>query len=200
MFDYISGKLVVKEPDRVVIDVQGIGYACQIAASSYETLPDVGKPAKLYIYNYVREDAFELFGFTGEGERAFFEVLLNVSGIGPRLALAALSTMQPVHLRDAIVGGDSGMLTEISGVGRKTADRMIVELRDKVAELNIDGGVGAQSAGSGSDRTAIRADARKALVELGMSRAAAEKNVRKVLRDNDDVNSAEELLRLALRS
>lgn len=197
MFDYISGKLVAKYPDRAVIDVQGIGYACHLATSSYEALPSVGEKAKLYTYNYVREDAFELFGFSKKAERTFFEVLLKVSGIGPKLALAALSTMKPVHLRDAIINGDNGMLTEISGVGRKTADRMIVELRDRVADLEMEGAA-ADTSANGSDQAGMRSDARAALVELGLSRASAERNLRKVLRDHT-VESAEELIRLALR-
>jgi Holliday junction DNA helicase RuvA len=199
MYDYISGKLVAKSPERAVIDVQGVGYVCRIATSSYQSLPNVGEEAKLFTYTYVREDALELFGFAQEGQRAFFEVLLKVSGIGPRLALSALSTMQPGRLRDAIANGDNGMLTEISGVGRKTADRMIVELRDKVTDLDIDGTPGTASEKKAEENAEIRADARSALVELGLSRAAAERSLRKALRDSAGVDSAEELIRLALR-
>ncbi len=199
MYDYISGKLVAKSPERAVLDVQGVGYECRIATSSFQSLPEVGDDAKLFTYTYVREDAFELFGFVGEDERTFFEVLLKVSGIGPQLALSALSTMQPGRLRDAIVNGDNGLLTEISGVGRKTADRMIVELRDRVSDLDIGGSAGTPSEQKAEEDAEMRADARSALVELGLSRAAAERSIRKALRDGADVGTAEELIRLALR-
>ena len=199
MYDYISGKLVAKSPERAVIDVQGVGYECRIATSSFQSLPDVGEDAKLFTYTYVREDAFELFGFAAAAERSFFEVLLKVSGIGPQLALSALSTMQPGRLRDAIVNGDNGMLTEISGVGRKTADRMIVELRDRVSDLDIGGSAGTASEKKAEEDAEMRADARSALVELGLSRAVAERSIRKALRDDGGVDTAEELIRLALQ-
>lgn len=199
MYEYISGTLSYKGPDRVVIDAAGIGYRCQVPASLLESLPEVGEDVQLYTYLHVREDAQELFGFSRRAERAFFEVLMGVSGIGPRLALSALGAYRPNELQQALVRGDTGILTEISGVGRKTAERMIVELRDRVADLDLGDGVPSD----GSERevgTGRREDARDALVSLGLSKSDAERSLRKALRETDvDPESTEELVRLALR-
>ena len=198
MIAYVSGKLAAKKPTVVVIDVQGLGYELMIPTSTFEKLPEVGKPAKLFTYQYVREDTLALFGFATQDEREVFEVMLGVSGVGPKLALAALSAMSPAELRDHVVGGDSSVLTNIPGVGRKTADRLIVELRDRLAKLDLGGG-GAPLTGGDEARAAARADALAVLEALGFSRASAEKNLRKVLRNHPGVQSAEELIRLSLR-
>jgi Holliday junction DNA helicase RuvA len=195
---YVSGTLIDKSPTDAVIDVQGLGYELLIPASSYEKLPATGKKAKLLAYHYVREDAVTLFGFATDAERTLFKTMIGVSGVGPKLALAALSAMPPDALRDHILEGDASVLTQIPGVGKKTAQRLVVELRDRLADL--DGFEGGAPAGGGSGDTAsIRADARSALEALGFSRADAEKRIRTALRDHDGVTTAEELIRLALR-
>ena len=153
---------------------------------------------KLLAHHLVREDAEALYGFASEDERAVFETLLAVSGVGPKLALAALSAMSPAELRDHVVGGDASVLTNIPGVGRKTAERLVVELRDRLARLDLGGGTAPLTGGSEAIRAA-RADALAALESLGFSRAAAEKAIRKVLRDHAGLQSAEEIIRLALR-
>ena len=129
MIVYVSGKLVEKAPSRVVVDVHGVGLEIHIPASSFDPLPEIGEPATLVTYHYVREDNMQLFGFSTSGERKLFEVMLSVSGVGPRLALAALSALDAKDLQSCIVSGDSSMLTRIPGVGRKTAERLVVELR-----------------------------------------------------------------------
>ncbi len=198
MIAYVSGKLAEKKPTRAVIDVQGLGYFVLIPTSTYEKLPAKGEIAKLFTYQHVREDALLLFGFATRAERAVFEVMLSVSGIGPKLALAALSAMRPAELRDKIVEGDVAFLTKIPGVGKKVAERMVVELRDKVAK--VEGLGGSPTLGGELDsKNAARADALAALEALGLSRAAAERNLRKVLRSCSGTQSAEELIRLALR-
>lgn len=196
MITYVSGTLAHKSPTDAVIDVQGLGYELLIPTSSFEKLPAVGKPAKLLAHHHVREDAAVLFGFATEAERTLFRTMIGVSGVGPKLALAALSAMPPDTLRDHILEGDASVLTRIPGVGKKTAERLVVELRDRLADL--DGFEGGPAAGAGGDAP-MRADARAALEALGFSRAEAEKRIRKALRDHDGAASAEELIRLALR-
>lgn len=197
MITYVSGTLAHKSPTDAVIDVQGLGYELLIPTSSYEKLPAVGKPAKLLAHHHVREDAAILFGFATEAERTLFRTMIGVSGVGPKLALAALSAMPPDTLRDHILEGDSSVLTRIPGVGKKTAERLVVELRDRLADLDeFEGG---PATGGGDASASMRADARAALEALGFSRAEAEKRIRKALRDHDGTTSAEELIRLALR-
>ena len=198
MIAYVSGTLAVKKPTEAIIDVQGLGYRLLIPTSTFEVLPAAGQAAKLYAYQYVREDTLQLFGFATTAEREMFEVLIGVSGVGPKLGLAALSALRPVELRDHVLAGDSSVLTNIPGVGRKTADRLIVELRDRLARLDL-GEAAAPLSGGDAARAEARADALAALEALGFSRAAAEKNLRKVLRNHPGVQSAEDLIRLALR-
>lgn len=192
------GKVAEKKPTEVILDVQGIGYQVFIPTSTFEALPAAGEGAKLHTHHHVREDAMLLYGFATRAERTVFEVMLGVTGVGPKLALAALSAMSPVELRDRILEGDARLLTNIPGVGRKMADRLVVELRDRLASVDLGEG-GAPLSGGSEGRAAARADALAALEALGFSRAAAEKNIRKVLRDHAGVQSAEDLIRLALR-
>ncbi len=197
MITYVSGTLAHKSPTDAVIDVQGLGYELLIPTSSFEKLPATGKKVKLLTHHYVREDAVTLFGFATEAERTLFRTLVGVSGVGPKLALAALSAMPPETLRDHILEGDASVLTKIPGVGKKTAERLIVELRDRLATM--DGFEGATAVGGSSETASVRADARAALESLGFSRADAEKRIRTALRDHDGAVTAEELIRLALR-
>lgn len=198
MIDYVSGKLASKKPTEAVIDVGGIGYKVLIPTSTFENLPAKGGLVTLVTHHYVREDAITLFGFVSEDERTVFNMMLAVSGVGPKLALAALSAMRPSEIRDRIIEGDSAMLTRIPGVGRKTAERIIIELRDRF-EKTAWGDVQPGSVHSGDD-SSFRTDAMAALEALGLSRSAAEKSVITVLRKNPEINSAEALIRLALRS
>lgn len=200
MIAYVSGTLAEKTTESIIVDVQGLGYRVLIPTSTYQALPAKGKEVKLYTYHHVREDALTLYGFASEAERAVFDVMLGVSGIGPKLALSALSAMTPRELRDHVLEGDTSRLTDISGVGRKTADRLIVELRDRLADLDVFEGAGTAPISGGSEaRSAARADALAALESLGLSRADAERAIRKVLRDNAGIQSADKLVRLALR-
>ncbi|MEM1096791.1 MAG: Holliday junction branch migration protein RuvA [Bacteroidota bacterium] len=198
MITYVSGTLAHKKPTDAVIDIQGLGYALLIPTSTYERLPKVGEATKLLTHFHVREDQQVLFGFATEAERMAFKMLIAVSGVGPKLALAALSAMSPSELRDRVIDGDAAFLQRIPGVGRKTAERLVVDLRDRFAKADLptEGG----SLGGGSDaRAAARADALAALEALGLSRAAGEKALRKVLRAHPGAHSADELVRLALR-
>lgn len=198
MLDYVSGKLVKKKPTYAVIDVQGLGYRLLIPTSTFEHLPDTGQQVHLVAYQSVREDDITLYGFGTEAERDLFEVMMGVSGIGPKLALAALSALRPQELRDYVVHGETAMLTSIPGVGRKTAERIVVELRDRLSEMDL-ADTDAAPAGDEEERAAARADALAALVELGMSRAAAERAIRKALRAESKPTTADGLVRHALR-
>lgn len=199
MYAYISGKLAEKRPTEAVIDVHGIGYRLHIPTSTYEALPHTGQIARLFTHHHVREDAIQLFGFSSNAERTVFQLMLGVSGIGPKLALAALSAMSPAELREHVVHGESAVLTNIPGVGRKTAERLIVELRDRFADLEpLDEGT-SPAAAEVEERRAARSDALAALESLGFTRAAAEKSIRKVLKDQTGPLAAEDLIRLVLR-
>lgn len=195
MIAYVSGTLVEKSAARVVVDVHGVGLEVHIPASSFDPLPDVGEVARLVTYHYVREDNMQLFGFTSAGERKLFETMLSVSGVGPRLALAALSALDARELQSCIVSGDATMLTRIPGVGRKTAERLVVELRDKLGGIDVD----LDPSGGAKHDGSARLDALAALESLGLSRAVAEERLRKVLREHPGLQSAEQLIKLALR-
>ena len=197
MYAYVSGTLADKKPTEAVIDVGGLGYRLFIPASSFEKLPAVGAAAKLVTTYVVRDDAHVLYGFATDAERATFETLVAVSGVGPKLALAALSAMSPSELRDTVVSGDAAMLTRVPGVGKRKAERLIVELRDKFAAMDGLDPAGALGGDGGSSEA--RADARSGLEALGLARAEAEKRLRKVLRAHPGTQSAEDLIRLALR-
>ncbi|MEO0743468.1 MAG: Holliday junction branch migration protein RuvA [Bacteroidota bacterium] len=196
MITYVSGTLVAKKPTEAVIDVQGLGYEVLIPASSFDKLPAVGSPAKLLTIHHVREDAALLFGFATDAERTLFREMTSVSGVGPKLALAALSAMAPAELRAAVIADDAAMLTRIPGVGKKTAQRLCVELRDRLAKID---GLGQADLGGDGESAALREDARAALIALGLSRADAEKRIRKALRADAAISSAEALIRAALR-
>lgn len=198
MYAYISGTLAEKKPTHAVVEAGGVGYRLLIPASSYEALPTEGKPAKLLTTFVVRDDAHLLFGFATDAEQAVFETMTAVSGVGPKLALAALSAMSPSELRDTVVSGDAALLTRIPGIGKKTAERLIVELRDRFATMDGLEAAGALGGGD-SDAAQARADARAGLEALGLSRAEAERRLRKAIRAHAGVSSAENLLRLALR-
>lgn len=198
MIDYVSGHLATKKPTEAVVDVGGIGYRVLIPTSTFERLPERGEAVTLLTHHHVREDAITLFGFVTAEERHVFELMIAVSGIGPKLALAALSALRPSELKQRILEGDVGMLTRIPGVGRKTAERLVIELRDRFEKDGLEDG---SAAGSSKDEGGnFRADAMAALEALGLSRAAAEKAVLAVLRKDSSIRNAEEIIRLALRS
>ncbi|HMO04818.1 MAG TPA: Holliday junction branch migration protein RuvA [Kiritimatiellia bacterium] len=133
MITFVHGVLVEKEPERAVVNVGGIGYEVFIPLSTYDRLPMVDEPVKVLTYHHVREDAHLLYGFATGDERDLFNRLLAVSGIGPKIALAALSGMSVRELKASIVGADIKRLSGISGIGKKTAERIVVELKDKIS-------------------------------------------------------------------
>ena len=195
MIEYITGTLASKKPTEAVVDIQGLGYRLMIPTSTYETLPETGQETSLLCYQHVREDALIIFGFASADERSLFNLLISISGVGPKLALAALSSLSTSELVHRIRSGQSDLLTRIPGVGKKTAERLVVELRDRVDAVASGDGEGT----SIDERSRARTDALAALQALGMSLGAAEKKLNSVLAQHPEEKTAEELIRLSLR-
>jgi len=187
----VRGTLDHKAPGEVVVDVGGVGYQLFTALSVFYRLPEVGEPVTLLVYTHVREDTLQLFGFFDPAEKQAFMLLTGVSGIGPRLALNILSGMAAGELLGALRDGDVARLVTIPGVGKRLADRMIVELRDRIDTLPD--ATPATAADPG-----IRGDALSALVNLGYRRADAERAVRQVL--SEGAAELETVLKEALRT
>jgi holliday junction DNA helicase RuvA len=190
---HLSGSLIEKHVQRLVVDVGGVGYDVQVPLSTFYAVGEPGATVALRVHTHVREDAIQLFGFSTPLELALFERLISVSGIGPRLALAVLSGIEPGDLSRAIRRSDVARLTRIPGVGRKTAERIIVELKDRLPQVEAEAAVEAGEADAD-----VRADVLSALANLGYQRAAAEKAVDTVLRKDGD-HAFEPLLRDVLR-
>ena len=170
MIAFLRGRVLEKHPTRVIVETGGVGYEVHVPLSSYSAIGEPGADVALRIHTHVREDALQLFGFATPLELALFDRLVAVSGIGPKLALAVLSGIAPGDLVGAIGGGDIARLVSIPGIGRKTAERIVLELRDKVSALE-----GSATGGAPGDGT--RTDLLSALVNLGYHRPAAEKAV-----------------------
>jgi len=190
----LSGKLAQKQPGEIVIDVGGVGYQVFIPLNVFYHLPDIGEPMELQIHTHVREDALQLFGFYDNGEKQVFLLLMGVSGIGPKLALNILSGIPAEDLVRALRNGDQVRLVSIPGVGRKLAERMIVELKDKFATL---ASVAIDSAVKPEASSQKMQDAVSALINLGYKKPEIEKTVRDVLKNGE--LSLEDILRETLR-
>ena len=195
MIVHLNGILVEKAPSRVVIECAGVGYEVLIPLSSYDRLPPADAAVKLHTYHHVREDAEQLFGFATEGERVMFDRLLDVSGVGPKLALAVLSGLSVREIKTAIVSGDSKRLSGISGIGRKTAERLVVELKDKISAGEALEAVAGDDPDAGDTR--IR-DAVMALVALGYKQADALKMARGAAQQAGPDAPVEDLIRRSL--
>ncbi len=195
MLSHLKGILHHKSPTEIVVDVNGVGYALSIPLSTFEKLGEAGSAISILTYLHVREDILQLYGFATESERELFRLLISVSGIGPKIAQGILSGAQTTELQNLIAQGNVAALTAIPGIGRKTAERLIVELRDKIAKLEP------PLATAGSSPAGIRAEALMALTSLGYNRAAAEKAIRAALQEFDGKEpTIQELLKQALKS
>ena len=193
MIAQISGTLAQKVPGEIIVDVGGVGYQVLIPLNVFYQLLEIGAPVSLQIYTHVREDALQLFGFNDRAEKQIFLLLISVSGIGPKLAVNILSGIPAEELARALREADQLRLVAIPGVGRKLAERMIVELKDKLATLST-AGVESAKPEIGSQ---VMLDAVSALVNLGYKRPEAEKTVREVLKNGD--RSLENVLKDTLR-
>ena len=179
MIGHLRGTVFEKHPNQVIVEAAGVGYDVQIPVSTYTSLPDAGAPVSLRIYTHVREDTLTLFGFATSEEKALFERLISVTGIGPKLAITILSGVAAPDLITAIRTGDVQRLVRIPGVGKKTAERIVLELKDKVVGAEAAGKVVAASE-TGPPLSTLDLDVLSALQNLGCSRPAAEEAVRKV--------------------
>ena len=199
MIAYVRGTLAEKGPDRVVIEAGGIGYELLIPVSTFDRLPKEGGEAKLLAWHCVREDDEALFGFATKEEREMFLKLTQVSGVGPKIALAILSGSSIGELSLAIASGNAKRISSIKGVGKKTAEKICVELKDKVNAIEA---LAATSRRGGAEvaKAPMLRDAVLALTALGFNDETANKMVSKVLADNPSVKDVETLVRLALAS
>jgi holliday junction DNA helicase RuvA len=191
MIAHLRGRVLSKTPQSVVVETSGVGYEVTISIPTFTALPAEGSEVSLLIHTHVREDALALFGFMSSTEKRLFEKLLGISGIGPKLAVTVLSGLPPERLVAAIHGQDHATLTRIPGVGKKTAERIVLELKDKLQEL-----APAPIAGIA---TPVSEDVLSALVNLGYQRAAAQKGIEAaVARDSDVARDFESLFRASM--
>jgi Holliday junction DNA helicase RuvA len=200
MIAYLSGTLLEKEAASVIIDAGGIGYEVSIPLSTFYELDDEGSPIALRIYTQVREDAIQLYGFKTLRERELFLRLISVSGVGPKMGLALLSGLSADELVSAIRADNLARLTGVPGVGRKTAERLVLELRDKINDLAATPGasVAAPLAAPAPPEDAVRDDALSALINLGYQRPAAEKAIKTALHEGG-ANTVQALIRRSLQ-
>ncbi len=196
MIASLRGTLAAKSPTEAVIDVHGVGYSLSIPLSTYEKLGELRSEVFLYTHQHVREDSLQLFGFFTEDERAMFRLLLGVTGIGPKMALGILSGIPVADLRRHLVAGNLAALTAISGIGKKLAERLVLELREKIARTEIGG---EPPAGPPDEQIRVRREALMALVSLGFTRTAADKALRAAIEEKEGPTAPlETLIKLAL--
>ncbi|HWF87082.1 MAG TPA: Holliday junction branch migration protein RuvA [Vicinamibacterales bacterium] len=194
MIAHLRGRIFAKHPNRIIVDVNGVGYDVAVPLSTFYGLGEPGAEIALRIHTHVREDALLLYGFATVLEQDLFERLIGISGIGPKVALAVLSGIEPKELVRAVERGDVARLTAIPGVGKKTSERMVLELKDRLprAQLTADAGDGL------AEPTPVREDVLSALINLGYHRPLAEKAVEAAVKATPDP-SFERTLKQALR-
>ncbi len=195
MIAYLKGKLVHKEPTFIILDVNGIGYQVSISLNTFSEIKD-REDLKLVTYMHVREDAQILYGFINETEKQMFQHLISVNGVGPNTALVVLSYLPPNELRSAIVREDAAALQAVKGIGGKTAQRVILELKDKLRKDPLEEGPGKP----GLVHNTMRHEALTALMTLGITKSAAEKSVDSVLKLSGNTISLENLVKQALKN
>jgi Holliday junction DNA helicase RuvA len=196
MIASLRGRVLQKQPNRVIVDVQGVGYELYVPLSTFYEIGDEGAEVVLRAYTHVREDALQLYGFLTDLEKQLFERLIAISGIGPKVAIAVLSGMDPRDLVSAVQRADVVRLTGIPGVGKKTAERIVLELRDRMTQIAASGAPGAAAGPGSADR--MRADLLSALQNLGYHRPQAEKAVDAALTSAPDA-TFEQALKASLR-
>jgi Holliday junction DNA helicase RuvA len=195
MIAYLKGILTEKSPTRILVEVHGVGYDVLIPVSSYDRLPKIGEETKVYTHLHVREDAHLLFGFATLEEKELFLLLISVSGIGPKSAIGIISSVQPKDFRQAILTENLAMITSLPGVGRKTAQRLVIELKEKIARQFT-----VESVSVSTVAPDLTEEAVMALVSLGYGKNVAEKAVARALREpSERTLSLQELIKLALR-
>ncbi len=199
MIGQIRGILVAKIPPDIHLEVGGITYEIQVPLSTLYQLPEIGQKLVLHTHFVVREDAQLLYGFYDAKDKAMFRALIRVNGVGPKLGLAILSGMEVDEFVRTVRNNDAATLVNMPGIGKKTAERLIVEMRDRLAEWEVTATVGAGSE-VGSGASAVTKDAETALVSLGYKPMQAAHAIAQVIKDKPGVANSEELIRLALKS
>lgn len=198
MYQYLQGTLAEKNPVAVVVDVNGVGFLLQISLSTFSALPALGDRVRLWTHFVVREDAQMLCGFFTEEERELFRMLISVSGIGPKSAMTVLSGVPVEELKRAIAQGSLHVLTAIPGIGKKTAERLVVELREKLVAEKYPARLSTLAVG---DQGRVMEDSLQALVALGYKKNDAKSAIEKTLKDKTAVDlSVEDLIRLSLKN
>ncbi len=195
MIAYLRGQILSKAPNAVVLDCNGVGYELAISVATYTELRDLGAEARLHVHTHVREDALLLFGFAEAAEKRLFEKLLTISGIGPKLAITVLSGISAERLVGAIRSGDHATLTKIPGIGKKTAERVVLELKDKLDDM---AGVLTPQPDAPPSLGAAADDVLSALINLGYPRAVAQKAVEAAAKDASVSGDFERLFRAAM--
>lgn len=198
MIDYIQGEIVELHPTYTVIETSGIGYYINIALPTYTALADK-QDSKLYIYEAIREDAYNLFGFMNKVERELFLLLISVSGIGPNTGRTIMSSYSAAEIQQMIATGNAVGLNTIKGIGPKTAQRIIIELKDKIIKLEFDAKLDLSQAPIQQANIEIRQEAVSAMMMLGYANNASQKAVDKILQSQPDI-PLEQLIKLALKS
>ncbi|MEO6218989.1 MAG: Holliday junction branch migration protein RuvA [Ginsengibacter sp.] len=193
MIAYLSGKFSYKNPTVVYVDVHGVGYNVNISLNTYSHIQHLNE-GKLYTYLQVKEDAHTLYGFFEAIEKEMFVLLISVSGVGAATARMMLSSMKPSEISNAITQNNARLLESVKGIGRKTAERLVLELRDKVSKMS------STSAGIQSNSNTLEQDALNALVALGISRPVGEQSIKKIIVSDPTTNTLEELIKKALKA
>ena len=197
MIEYITGELAELSPTQAVVEAHGVGYGLNISLTTYDAFKD-SKTARLFVYESIREDAYVLYGFASKDERAVFVALLSVSGVGGNTARTILSAFSPDEFRAVVAGEDSRALTSVKGIGQKTAQRIIVDLKDKLAG-GIDATLPSVGAAERGSRQANAEEAIGALATLGYPAAVSQKVVAGILKERNDDIKVEEIIKLALK-
>ena len=196
MIALLTGKLAYKAPDFIILDVNGVGYRVQIPFSTYYALPAEGSSVSLQIHTSVKEDAINLYGFRTQQEKELFQLLIGVSGVGPKLANGILSNSEPVELAESLMRGDLARLSAIPGIGKKTAERLVLELKEKVKKLGV---IQAQEgAAPAPAKQEIRDDVLSALINLGYKEAVVQKALGEIKITEDA--TVETILKQALKT
>jgi Holliday junction DNA helicase RuvA len=197
MFAYIKGKLTHKEATHAIIETAGVGYYIKISLHTYGMLPQVGEDTLLHTYLQIQENAHNLFGFAETSEKKLFLELISVSGVGPNTTLVMLSSVSPLEIQEAIVQEDVKMLQGVKGIGAKTAQRVILELKDKIKkDFMLSTG---KTSGNVPNYRSVKEEAITALVVLGIAKNIAEKNVEAIIKLKGSDVTIEEVIKLALK-
>ena len=196
MIAYVNGTVTYKDPAYAIIDVNGVGYEIRISLQTYTSLPEYGERCKLVTYLNIREDAHILYGFWGIDEKRLFLDLIGISGVGPSTALVMLSSLSSNEIRQGIVDEDLRLIQSIKGIGSKTAQRVILELKDKIRKEEF---VTSEIKTFGSQSNTLRSEALAALITLGIPKATAEKSLDVIIKREGQEMSVEQLIKLALR-